>query len=246
MKVIIILSLCLIIIVMLYYNTKLIEGAPELPSGNSQASVNNMKDMRTFLEQMYMVCLLNPNDTSSERVWNTSCYKTGILSTYLWPVLGPFSSWSLEELSPIFGVPTGPISLTQATAEQSNTEPKPIPIITNDEDYQLFLQLAILGNLIRSFGTAELDGLNSTVLWFKDNKGRTRDACREKWKGYQSSLYLMNDYYKQIVYILAHFHAQANPTNKISYGDSKYTELYDYEGGDELDLEAGPKEEQEE
>ena len=219
---------------MLYYNTKLVEGVPQLPSGSDQASVNNLKDMRSFLEQMYMVCLLNPNDTSSEKVWNTACYKISVLSTYLWPVLGPFSSWSLEELTPIFGVPTTPTSLTQASAAQANTETPPLPIITNDADYQLFLQLAVIGNLIRSFGTAEFNGFRSTVVWYKDKKGRTRDACRERWKSYPSTLYLMNDYYKQIVYILAYFHAQAAPANKIYYGDTKYTELYDYEGGDDI------------
>ena len=230
MKTVLIISLLLVIITMLYYNTKIIEGAPQLPSGSNQASVNTIADMRAFLEQMYMICLLNPNDTSGDKVLNTSCYKVSLLGTYLWPVLGPFTEWSLEELTPIFGVPTNPTSMMQGSAAQSDTSPPTIPIITNDEDYQLFLQLAVLGNLIRPFSTADFNNWRSVVTWYKDNRGNARDACKERWGSYPSTIYLMNDYYTQIIYILAHFHAQAAPANKLYNGDSIYTELYNYEG----------------
>jgi hypothetical protein len=161
---------------MLYYNTKIIEGAPQLPSGSNQASVNTIADMRAFLEQMYMICLLNPNDTSGDKVLNTSCYKVSLLGTYLWPVLGPFTEWSLEELTPIFGVPTNPTSMMQGSAAQSDTSPPTIPIITNDEDYQLFLQWC--------------DKNNISLLQFNSNHSNIIKFCKFIEQNYKSKTML--------------------------------------------------------
>jgi hypothetical protein len=65
MKYWIILSVCVVIIGIIYYYTRNIKegiGGPELPSGSFQAQINTTEDMRKFLEQMYMITLANAND----------------------------------------------------------------------------------------------------------------------------------------------------------------------------------------
>lgn len=225
MKLALIIGLSIIIIIMLYYNTRIIEGAAMLPSGSNQASVNTIEDMRTFLEQMFLICLLNINDTSNGNISNTTCYKISLLGTYLWPVLGPFTEWSLEELSPIFGVPTNPTSVIKGAAEQNDTSNPPIPIIMNDSDYQLFIQLAVLGNMIRPFSVSDYNRGDSTVTWYKDGED-IHDGCKERWGSYAYSISVMNEYFKEIFSILAYFHAQTTPKDKIYPGDSEYTALY--------------------
>lgn len=225
MKLALIIGLSIIIIIMLYYNTRIIEGAAMLPSGSNQASVNTIEDMRTFLEQMFLICLLNTNDTSNGKISNTTCYKISILGTYLWPVLGPFTEWSLEELSPIFGVPTNPTSVIKGAAEQNDTSKPPIPIIMNDSDYQLFIQLAVLGNMIRPFSVSDYNRGESAVTWYNEGE-KIRDGCKERWGSYASSISVMNEYFTEIYSILAYFHAQTAPKDKIYPGDSEYTALY--------------------
>jgi hypothetical protein len=225
MKLVLIVGLSIIIIIMLYYNTRIIEGAPLLPSGSNQASVNTIEDMRTFLEQMYMITILNSNDTSNGNISNTTCYKISQLGTYLWPILGPFTEWSLEELSPIFGVPMNPTSIIQGAAEQNDTSTPPIPIITNDDDYQKFIQLAALGNMIRPFSVADYNRGDSVTTWYKDGE-KVHDGCKERWGSYASSINVMNAYYLEIASKLAYFHAQTAPKDKLYPGDSIYTALY--------------------
>lgn len=228
MKYFLIITLCFLIILLLYVNfyTNMIEGAPQLPSGSSQGQINNTADMRTFLEQMYMICLSNPNDQASNKVYNTNCYKVGILASYLWPVLGPYTHMSLDDITPIFGAPTTPTSAVQAASAQQNPNPPAIPIIVNDDDYQLFLQLAIIGRILTPFTTVPINGWNSAVIWFKDGDGNARDCCRERWGGYQASYGLVEGYFEDIKTILAYFHRQSDTSSKIYHGDSSYTKLY--------------------
>lgn len=228
MKYFLIMTLCFLIILLLYVNfyTNVTEGAPQLPSGSSQGQINNIADMRTFLEQMYMICLSNPNDQSSNKTYNTNCYKISILATYLWPVLGPYTYMSLDDLTPIFGAPTTPTSAAQAASAQQNPTPPAIPVIVTDDDYQLFVQLAIIGRIIVPFATVPYDGWNSAVVWFKDSKGDARDCCMERWGGYQATFTLVEGYFGDIKTILAYFHRQSDNSTKFYKGDSVYTKLY--------------------
>ena len=226
MKYFIVFVLGIFILLLIYVNMNIREGAPQLGSGSNQAAINSIEDMRTFLEQMYMVCLLNPNDQSENKIFNTDCYKISILATYLWPLLGPYTYWSLDDLSPRFGAPTKPTSVAKGMAAEQNPNPPPVPIILNDRDYQLFLQLAIIGNIIQPFATVPHNNWRSAVVWFKDGKSRTRDCCRERWGGYQASYALIQVYIKEIKTILGYFHSQTTSSNTTFYGDSIYTELY--------------------
>jgi len=224
MKYLLILILCVIIIWML--NIKIIEGASILDSGPGKIDVKEMKDMREFLEQMYMICLLNPNDSTSKNIRNTICYKCSILGSYLWPALGPYTYSSLEQLTPLYGEAGKPTSDMEKSAQQQNTTPPPVPIIVNDMDYQSFIQLAILGQLLQPFTIEDANGWNSDVIWFRDRKDRPRDACKEYWGGYQSSIGVITDYFEKIKTLLAYFHGQTQSKRSIHYGDSIYTKDY--------------------
>ena len=83
-----------------------------------------------------------------------------------------------------------------------------------------------LGKLIHPFSAAEWNDWNSSVVWFKDNRGYARDACKEHWGGYQGAVSLVDKYLKKITTILAYFHSQTNSNTSISYGDSVYTSMY--------------------
>ena len=224
MKFLLIVLLCIILIYML--NQNIVEGSVQLPSGSNQVSIKNTEDLRTFLEQMYMVCLMNPNDMSSDKASFTDCYKMNILASYLWPTLGPYSYWSLEDLSPLFGQAVKQQTQTEKMAAQQNTTPPPIPVLINDTDYQLFLQLAILGRLAAPFVTDKFNNWNSAVVWFKDDNSNSRDACKEQWGEYQAATTIVNAYLTKITIILGYFHAQTTSNNKIHHGDSVYTSMY--------------------
>jgi len=224
MKYLIIIVLCIIIIWML--NTKIIEGENSIPNASGKIETGTITDMRDFLEKMYSVCLLNPNDTSGDKTKNTNCFKANVLGSYLWPTLAGYTHQSLEELSPIFGKDTLPKSPAGEMAEEQDPNPPPVPILLNDTDYQLFLQLAILGKLLHPFSAADWNSWDSSVVWFKDRNGYARDACKERWGGYQGAVSLVNKYLKKITTILAYFHSQTNSNTSISYGDSVYTSMY--------------------
>lgn len=224
MKYLIIIVLCIIIIWML--NTKIIEGENSIPNASGKIETGTITDMRDFLEKMYSVCLLNPNDTSGDKTKNTNCFKANVLGSYLWPTLAGYTHQSLEELSPIFGKDTLPKSPAGEMAEEQDPNPPPVPILLNDTDYQLFLQLAILGKLLHPFSAADWNSWDSSVVWFKDRNGYARDACKERWGGYQGAVSLVDKYLKKITTILAYFHSQTNSNTSISYGDSVYTSMY--------------------
>ena len=224
MKYLIIIVLCIIIIWML--NTKIIEGENSIPNASGKIETGTITDMRDFLEKMYSVCLLNPNDTSGDKTKNTNCFKANVLGSYLWPTLAGYTHQSLEELSPIFGKDTLPKSPAGEMAEEQDPNPPPVPILLNDTDYQLFIQLAILGKLLHPFSAADWNSWDSSVVWFKDRNGYARDACKERWGGYQGAVSLVNKYLKKITTILAYFHSQTNSNTSISYGDSVYTSMY--------------------
>lgn len=224
MKYVLIIILCIIIIWML--NIKIIEGDTQIPSVSSKIETGSIKDMRDFLEKMYGVCLLNPNDTTGDKTRNTNCFKVNVLGAYLWPTLAGYTYQTLDELTPIYGKNTEPQSQASQMAEEQDTTPKPVPILLNDMDYHLFLQLAILGKLIQPFSSESWDDWNSSVVWFKDNNGYARDACKERWGGYQGAVSLVDKYLDKITKILAYFHSQTNNDNTISYGDSIYTSMY--------------------
>jgi len=224
MKYILIIVLIVIIIWML--NIKIIEGDTQIPNGSGQIETGDITKMRDFLEKMYAICLLNPNDTTGTNTKNTNCFKASILGAYLWPALEGYTTMSLEELTPIFGKNTDLKSPAKELSEEQDPTPKPVPILLNDTDYQLFLQLAILGKLIQPFSTPAYNNGSSSVVWFKDSGGNTRDACTENWKGYQGAVSLVKRYIMKITTILAYFHSQTDSSNKINYGDSVYTSLY--------------------
>jgi hypothetical protein len=207
-------------------NTKIIEGENSIPNASGKIETGTITDMRDFLEKMYSVCLLNPNDTSGDKTKNTNCFKANVLGSYLWPTLAGYTHQSLEELSPIFGKDTLPKSPAGEMAEEQDPNPPPVPILLNDTDYQLFLQLAILGKLLHPFSAADWNSWDSSVVWFKDRNGYARDACKERWGGYQGAVSLVNKYLKKITTILAYFHSQTNSNTSISYGDSVYTSMY--------------------
>jgi hypothetical protein len=210
MKYLGIIILCLLILFMLYINTAIVEGAANninLPSGGNQASIKDIDDMRNFLEQMYMITILNPNDKTNN-ILNTNSYKISLLGTYLWPLLGPYTEWSLDNLTPIFGTPTKPTSQMAAMAKQANSEPPKIPILSNDKDYVLFLQLAVLGNMIMPFSIYPAENGNSVTLWYKAG----RDSIVDRYNlinngdwGY--AVFFSNMYLTEITVILAYFHA---------------------------------------
>lgn len=228
MKFLTIILLILLIIFMLYLHSNIIEASPQLPSGSNQASIKTIEDLREFLEQMYMICMLNPNDNSDAKTPNTVCYKISVLATYLYPVLGPYSYWTLEELSPIFGMSTTPTSMVQKAASQSNATPAPIPILISDQDYQLFLELIVLGQIIQPFGIAPIKntGWKTAAVWFKDSNENAHDTCLENWGNYQYVKILIEEYFKRIQIILGYFHAQTSNSNKTHIGDSPTTKTY--------------------
>lgn len=233
MKYLSIIILCLLILFMLYINTIIVEGVdggPSLPSGSDQGSIKSIEDMRIFLEEMYMVCLLNPND-QTKNIPNTNSYKISILGTYLWPLLGPYTEWSLDELSPLFGNPTNPTSIVQKSAAQSSGKTPPVPIIAGDEDYILFLQLAILGSMIMPFSTYPFNNGHSVTIWHKVQGGKSNGHVMDYYnfgrnRSWGQTIYLSNTYLSEITQILAHFHGQTTTASKSYPGDSKYTELY--------------------
>jgi len=224
MKYLIIIVLCIIIIGML--NIKIVEGDSQISGATTTIETNTIEKMRDFLEKMYGVCLLNPNDTTGDKTKNTNCFKVNILGAYLWPALAGYTYQSLDDLSPMFGKNTEPQSLASEMAEQQDTMPKPVPILLNDTDYQLFLQLAILGKLIEPFSKEDWNNWNSSVVWFRDNNGYARDGCKENWGGYQAAIYLVDNYLAKITKILAYFHSQTISNNTIHRGDSAYTTVY--------------------
>jgi hypothetical protein len=207
-------------------NIKIIEGDTSIPNVSGKIETGDITQMRDFLEKMYSVCLLNPNDTTGDKTKNTNCFKANVLGAYLWPTLAGYTHQSLEDLSPIFGQNTTPKSPAGEMAEEQDPTPPPVPILLNDTDYQLFLQLAILGKLLQPFSTDDWNDWNSSVVWFKDNNGYARDACKDHWSGYQGAVSLVNGYLKKITTILAYFHSQTNSNNSVSYGDSVYTSMY--------------------
>lgn len=232
----IVLCILIILIITVYYNTQIIEGntGPQLPSGSNQVQINTIKDMRTFLEQMYLICLLNPNDMTPDKGYYTVCYKMTILASYLYPALGPFTHLTLDDLSPIFGAPSKPNSVVEESADQQNPNPPPIPIILNDLDYQLLIQLAVIGNIIQ-FSIVPYNNWNSAVTWFKQPaktvkkkryKDRTRDACTERWGGFQGAVAMNSVYFEEIKTILGYFHSQTDSRGKLYTGDNAYTKLY--------------------
>ena len=230
MKYLGVIILCLLILFMLYINTIIVEGASSninLPSGANQASIKDIDDMRSFLEQMYMISILNPNDKTSDSL-NSTCYKISILGTYLWPLLGPYTEWSLDNLTPVFGSPTKPTSQISAMASQSKSEPPKIPIISNDKDYVMFLQLSVLGNMIMPFSMYPSNDSRSVTLWYKrpgDNYVMDySDYLNNPDWGY--SVYVSNKYLTKITLILAYFHAQMNSTAQTYPSDSDYTKYY--------------------
>jgi hypothetical protein len=233
MKYLGIIILCLLIIFMLYINTIIIEGAdsgPSLPSGSDQGSIKSIEDMRIFLEEMYMICLLNPND-QTRNIPNTNSYKISILGTYLWPLLGPYTEWTLDDLSPLFGTPTNPTSLVQGSAAQSSGKIPPVPIIASDKDYVLFLQLAILGSMIMPFSTYPYNNGHSVTIWYKVIGGKRHGQVRDYYNfgrdaSWGQTVYLSNTYLSEITQILSHFHGQTTAAIKSYPGDSIYTRLY--------------------
>jgi len=223
MKYLGIIILCLLILFMLYINSAIIEGNINLPSGSNKASIKDIDDMRNFLEQMYMITILNPNDKTNN-ILNTNSYKISILGTYLWPLLGPYTEWSLDNLAPIFGSPTKPTSQMAAMAEQAKQEPPKIPILSNDKDYGMFLQLAVLGNMIMPFSVYPANNGNSVTLWYKEGKDTIVDRynlIRDLDWGH--SIFFSNMYLTEITLILAYFHAQMNSTAQTYPSDNVYT-----------------------
>lgn len=233
MKYIGIILLCLLILFMLYINTIIVEGSdtgPSLPSGANQASITSIDDMRTLLEQMYMICILNPNDQTGQ-ILNTNSYKISLLGTYLWPLLGPYTSWTIEELIPLFGNPVKPTSQVQKISSQSNPQPPKIPIIANDEDYVKFLQLAVLGSMIMPFSTYPYNNGQSVTLWSKNDRGNIMDYWRygrdsNPVNGWGHAVYFSSMYLTEITLLLSHFHGQTVSTVSEFPGDNIYTELY--------------------
>jgi hypothetical protein len=229
MKYWIILSVCVVIIGIIYYYTSNIKegiGGPELPSGSFQAQINTTEDMRKFLEQMYMITLANANDQKEKDVNYTECYKLNILGTYLWPLLGPFSKLTITELLEQFGEKSDPKSAIREASEQQDTTPKPTPIITSDIDYHNFMRLAILGKMIVPFSTMDNNGDKSVVLWYKSGDNNVTDICYKKWKDREAALVLGKTYLLQIGDMLSYFHRQVDNTGKIKNGDSTYTTVY--------------------
>jgi len=234
MKYLGIIILCLLILFTLYINTIIIEGSdtgPNLPSGGNQGSIKDIDDMRTFLEQMYMICLLNPNDQTN-KIQNTNGYKISLLGTYLWPLLAPYTEWTLDDLSPLFGTPTNPTSVTQGSAAQSNGQKPKVPIIASDDDYTKFLELAILGKIITPYSTDNYNNGYSVVVWSKDINGNVTDFMDNTrgWVPYHdywgAPYYFVNTYLHDITMLLAHFHGQTTSNNKSWPGDSQFTEVY--------------------
>jgi hypothetical protein len=224
MKYLLIAVLSIIIIWML--NIKIIEGDTTIPNASGKIETGTIQDMRDFLEKMYSICLLNPNDTTGDKTKNTNCFKVSILGAYLWPTLAGYTKQSLEDLSPIYGKSTEEKSLAGQMAEEQDTTPQPVPILLNDTDYQLFLQLAILGRLLQPFTSENWDNYNSAVIWFKDDGGYARDGCKERWGGYEGAISLVDEYLRKITLILGYFHSQTNSNTSVSNGDSVYTSMY--------------------
>jgi len=222
----IVLCFLILLIIFINFNINIKEDIFQLPSGSNSAQINTIEDMRAFLEQMYLISILNPNDQLQYKTYNTICYKNNILASYLWTVLGPYTYLSLDEISQLFGASTKPTSIVEDSASQQNNKPPPIPIIVNDTDYKFLLQLAIIGNIIQPFTVAPFNQWNSSVIWTKDDAGNTRDACKERWGGYQGSVALNTLYLEEIKTILAYFHAQTDSQNKLYNGDNLYTQLY--------------------
>lgn len=225
-----IIILCLLILFMLYINNIIVEGSPQLPSGSNKGTINTIDDLRDFLEEMYMVCLLNPNDQTNNTL-NTNSYKISILGTYLWPLLGPYTEWSLDDLSPLFGNPTNHTSVLQGSAAQSSGKTPPIPIIASDKDYVLFLQLAVLGSMIMPFSTYPYNNGQSVTIWYKSSDGKGNYVVVDYYdRSYDhdwgQTIYISNTYLSEITMILAYFHGQTTSTIKSYPGDSIYTELY--------------------
>jgi hypothetical protein len=216
-----------IILLIIFINIKMdiIEPAgPDLPSGSQQGQINGIKDMRAFLEQMYIVCILNENDQHESKVNSTICYKTSVLGTYLWPLLGPYTYRSVEELTSVFGASTNPTSASEASSQSS--EPSPIPIILNDHDYQLFLQIAIIGKILEPFAIRPMNNWNTATVWYKDGRGNVGSACTQRWGGYQASVAFVTKYIKELTVILGYFHSQNDSANKLQGSDTIFTKLY--------------------
>jgi hypothetical protein len=106
---------------------------------------------------------------------------------------------------------------------QTTMSPPPVPIIVNDTDYQMFLQLVVLGNMILPFGTDDYDDQRSVVLWIKYSSTDIRDGCQRRWGGYDGARSLATLYLIKITAILAYFHQQVDPGKQINYSDSIYT-----------------------
>lgn len=232
MKYLGIIILCLLILFMLYINTIIVEGAESngvsMSNAGDQISIKNIEDMRAFLEKMYMICILNPNDQTNN-VMNTNSYKISILGTYLWPALGPFVARPWDELSPMFGgASTAPKSMIKTSAEESKTEVPPVPILNDDIDYASLVDLALLGKIIMSFSTNPFNTGKSTTIWFKGGKkGRIGDFYRHGGdRSWGQTVNLSNIYLTKITYILGYFHGQIDRSNSVHIGgDTQYTRV---------------------
>jgi len=200
-----------------------------IPGASNQAAINTIGDMRDFLEKMFMVCLLPPHDQNDRGGFNTDCSKIATLSAYLYPILYPFSQRSLNELTSLFGHTTKPTSAVGAAYAQQTQSPPPIPIILNDTDYQMFLQLVVLGNMIQPFGTDEFDSsnsiVNSVVLRMNYGNNNIQDSCTigGGWPWQAAARSVASQYLREIKIILAYFHAQVDPSNQFSSPETVYT-----------------------
>jgi len=211
-----IIGLCVIMISVLIitHYTKVIEGAEaNLPSGNYTAPVNSVSEMRTFLEQMYTLCILSPNDLSNYDTNHTLGYKIATVGTYIWPVLGPISAKPMEELFASYGATAIP---TQMEGVPSLTPP-PTPVIAGNLDYLMFMQLCTAANAIQFFVTGEnpvwrrqKGKKNSTVII--DYSVNMNTEARAK-------VALASIYFNAIKSSLEFFHNQSEASKVVHNGD---------------------------
>jgi len=212
MKYIYFIVIITIIIFFLSIN-KIVEGDVSLPSGQNQASVGSLKDLRTFLEQMYMISTLNENDITTDGVQQSACYKISILGTFIPSVLGNLASTDMQTLQSIYGDQT--TQPLMAGMPNPTVSPPIPPVINGNQDYIMFLTLCTYGNLLSVY--------NALGIWVRypgsDNNKVVAELCTAPTGDQVYLLQSARNMLNIIKQCLAYFHNQSMP-NQSSPGDA--------------------------
>jgi hypothetical protein len=188
---------------------------PMIPGNNSYGmNVSTISNLRSFLEQTYLITNKDENVDSSFNF----CNKISGLASWLASTIGNIEKRSMEDIFAAYGGAGVP-----KTDENDTGMPETIPLINNHMDYIQLLNLAVRGSVLEPYNephVAIVDKLNLKVKKF----------YKDLSNGFVSYLDMglidsANAQYMPIQRILRHFHNQLSEKDKVYPGDTYDTAL---------------------